>query len=387
MADSHPGFTLGYRCPPRNLNPSKLSMHEFVDADAALAQLIEALPPLPILGADCEFVRERTYWPQLGLIQVQAGDQTLLVDPLAIADATLVKRLFACAPVTVMHAPGEDLECFLHRYDWLPAAIFDTQLAAAYVGLGSGLSYRALVEQFTGITLEKAETRSDWTRRPLSEAQQRYAAEDVIHLATIHAALASRLDARGQRRWFEEDCARVLERARQQFDTALPGIDARQLSRLDQRGAERLQRILYWREAEARRADRPRGWILDNETCQRLAAAPPGDETAHRRILDGAPRAARHAPAALWQVLAAEADANLPALPRAGASNEPRYKAAVQRIQQAVGDAATRLDLPAGTLFPRRYIEQLIETRRWPEGARGWREAELAPALLPLLPD
>ena len=168
MADSHPGFTLGYRCPPRNLNPSKLSMHEFVDTDAALAQLIEALPPLPILGADCEFVRERTYWPQLGLIQVQVGDQTLLVDPLAIADASLVKRLFACAPVTVMHAPGEDLECFLHRYDWLPAAIFDTQLAAAYVGLGSGLSYRALVEQFTGVTLDKAETRSDWTRRPVS---------------------------------------------------------------------------------------------------------------------------------------------------------------------------------------------------------------------------
>jgi ribonuclease D len=88
-------------------------MHEFVDTDAALMALIEALPPLQILGADCEFVRERTYWPQLGLIQVQAGPRTLLIDPLALQSGDAVKRLFAVAPVTVMHAPGEDLECFL----------------------------------------------------------------------------------------------------------------------------------------------------------------------------------------------------------------------------------------------------------------------------------
>jgi ribonuclease D len=361
-------------------------MPEIVADEPTLAGLAATLPPLPLLGVDCEFVRERTYWPQLGLIQLQAGERTLLVDPLPLPDGRSLQALFARAELCVMHAPGEDFECFLHRFGWLPARLFDTQLAAAYAGLGSGLSYRALVERYCGVVLEKAETRSDWTRRPLSEAQLRYAAEDVIHLPAVHAALAAALDQRGQRARFEEDCARSLERARQQFDDPLPQLEPRQLARLDQAGAERLQRILVWREREARRADRPRGWILDNETCQRLAAAPDGDEAAHRRIVDAAPRAARQAPAALWQVLADRSEA-LPPLPRAGNAQDARYKAALQRLQDAVAEVAARLDLPASLLFPRRQIEQLLDARRWPESARGWREAELAPVLLPLLPD
>jgi len=360
-------------------------MPQLLHEDAALARIIEAHPPGYLLAADCEFVRERTYWPKLALVQIQIGPETHLLDPLALKDDALMQRLFAGARTTVMHSPSEDLECFLHRYGWTPERIFDTQLAAAFAGLGSGLSYRALVETVTGKVLEKSETRSDWSRRPLSEAQLRYAAEDVLHLEAIHDHLQERLSASGKRAWFDQDCARLLRKAREQFTATEPVLEPRQVSRLDALGARRLQRIFHWRELEARLHDRPRGWILDNETSYKLAAARHGDADAHRRIVAAAQKASGTAREALFSWLADTDTRDLSASPGTAQRNESSQKRLFAQLQDAVADAAREFDLPPGLLLPRRQIEQVMDSGHWPESARGWREDLLAPRLLPLL--
>lgn len=362
-------------------------MQHTITEEAELHALVAALPTRFTLLADCEFVRERTFWPKLGLLQLRIDHQILLLDPVALKSSAALQALFARSESTVMHSASEDLECLLHAFEWLPPILFDTQIAAAFCGLGPGLSYRALVERYCGVVLDKAETRSDWLARPLSAAQLRYAAEDVEYLPEIHAQLSAQLDRRGMRAWFESDCAALVQRCRD--GAGEPGpvlLDARATSRLDARATARLQRIFDWREREARRLDRPRGWIVDNESAYLLAAAPSGDADAHRRAFERTKNLAKHAPAALWDELAALGEPVAVAAHRRDSPDSASTRSAISAMQQCVAQHAERLDLPPGLLLPRKHIEHLVETGAWPDGARGWREALLADPLRALLP-
>lgn len=360
-------------------------MPELASSPKDLEALSARLGESGDLAVDCEFVRERTFWPQLGLIQLAAGGEIVLLDPLALADPAPLKQLFAHARRILMHAPGEDLECFLHQYGWAPEPLFDTQLAAAFVGRGVGLGYRALVQQIIGIELDKGETRSDWLRRPLSDAQLRYAAADVLHLQAVADTLDRELDAQGKRDWFEEDCRQALDKAIAQQAPPDGRLEARQLSRLSDRAALRLQRILLWRERCARARNRPKGWLLDNETCVRLAALPEHDRAAHDALFREARKAAGFASDELWTLLQSAPEPGLPALPQRPALADSAYRALFAELQRRVAAVAEQHQLPASLLFPRRLIEALIDAGSWPEGVTGWRETLLRAPLLDAL--
>jgi ribonuclease D len=175
---------------------------------AALTARLAAARPARV-GLDTEFIRERTYWPKLALVQLafrdaDGSDAIVLADPLARGmPAALAALLVDESVLKVMHSPSEDLIALGRECGALPAPLFDTQAAAALAGVGAGMGYQRLVEQVTGTVLRKGETRSDWLRRPLSPAQLEYAADDVRHLFALHDALARtrppRLAGRGQR--------------------------------------------------------------------------------------------------------------------------------------------------------------------------------------------
>ena len=361
-------------------------MYRIIDSSEALQTQLSALGIGQPLMCDCEFVRERTYWPELGLLQLGFGDQVLLIDPIPLDRACAPLRDRFQAELVVMHAPGEDLECLLHRFGWLPARLFDTQLAAAFCGLGPGLGYRALVQQFCGIELEKGETRSDWLARPLSQSQLRYAAEDVLHLPAVFTALQAELDARGFRPWFDQDCNDALQRARENAEQVEIQLETKSCYRLDALSIARWRRILYWREAEARLRDRPKGWILDNEATRQLAIAAPGQRTAHDKVFASAKRASRSAGPALWEELASvkasPADQRL-----AEMAEQKQDRHTLKRLQDAVAKEAQRLNLPPGLLMSRRRLESLLDEGGWPESMGGWRRECLEPVLLPLLAD
>lgn len=360
-------------------------MYEMLSAAKDLVDFSRHLAEHGDLAVDCEFVRERTFWPQLGLIQLATGGKTALLDPLAIDDQAALKALFERAGRVIMHAPGEDLECFLHTYGWAPRPLFDTQLAAAFVGRGVGLGYRALVEQIVGVQVDKGETRSDWLRRPLSESQLRYAAADVQHLDQLVEVLNAELQAQGKQAWFEEDCRQAIDKAEQIHLQPDGRLEGKQIARLSDRAAHRLQRILLWRERSARERDRPRSWLLDNETCQLLAELEDGDQAAHAALFQNAKRVAAFAANELWQLLQAPEDTALPALPARPPLADGRYRAVFGALQKKVSSIAEAQRLPPPLLFPRRLIEALIDGGQWPEGVTAWRTSLLREPLLQTL--
>lgn len=348
------------------------------------------------IGMDTEFIRERTYWPQLALVQIALessdgdgpdGDppgEILLVDPLVPGMAEALAPILANpAILKVMHSPSEDLVAFKHACGVVPRPLFDTQLAAALAGIAGGLGYQKLVEQVTGIALAKGETRSDWLRRPLSPAQLEYAADDVRHLFEMHDVLDAQLGMLDRRDWLAEDAARVVTNAETEAGELWPHLSMRTAQFLDRDSQRRLLRLLRWRDAYARDSDRPRSWILDNELAVALARTPPEDRDALQHQLDAHPKAPRKLGDAIWTALhTALADEDH--APDAGVA-ERRDKNRLRLLQDAVTLRSAALGLPDGVLASRRWLESLLDTGQWPDVLSGWRRKALEADLVPLL--
>lgn len=361
-------------------------MNHWIDTPEALEQRLRAWQGQPSVGLDTEFIRERTYYPQLALVQLAIPGEVLLVDPLVPGMTGALRPLLADRSITkLMHSPSEDLQALRRGCGVLPEPLFDTQLAAALCGLGAGLGYQKLVGQITGETLDKGETRSDWLRRPLSDSQLRYAAEDVLHLHALHDWLAPRLAERGRDAWLAADMARQLQAAADDSEDPWPHLGLRSAGSLDRAGQARLCLLLRWRDREARRADRPKGWILDNELAVSLARRPPRSLAEFHATLDRHPKSPRRGRSELWSLLERGPDpAEVADLPLLG--NDPVDKQALKALQAAVATVAEREGLPEGLLCARRHLESLLEGRGWPPALEGWRRELLEPVLKPLLP-
>ena len=339
------------------------------------------------VGLDTEFIRERTYWPQLALVQIAFDDadgtpQILLVDTLkdGMCEA-LAPMLADPAMLKVMHSASEDIVAFKRSCGVAPTPLFDTQIAAGLAGVGAGMGYQRLAQELLGVALEKGEQRSDWLRRPLSDAQLKYAADDVVHLDALYRGLAERLDSLGRRAWLDEDSARLAQGADEAGDR-WPHLSMRAAQFLDTAGQRRLLRLLRWRDAYARSSDRPRSWILDNGLATTLARTPPIDRDGLKRQLDAIPKSPRSLVDAIWTALTTplpdEADAPPP-------RSEERDKAALRKLQDTTAEVAKELGLPDGVLASRRWLETLLDGHDWPGALSGWRRQQLEARLKPLL--
>ena len=362
-------------------------MPHWIETPQALAAFFTHKPAR--VGLDTEFVRERTFWPQLALVQIAVGQDVLLVDPLRPGMTDALAGLLGDPDVLkVMHSASEDVVALKWACGVVPAPLFDTQIAAGLANIGGGMGYQKLVEQITGVTLAKGETRSDWLRRPLSDAQLQYAADDVHYLFALHDALVERLQANGRLDWVREDSQRLLENSQQDEGERWPHLSMRSAQFLEPPAQRRLLRLLRWRDVQARRNDKPRSWILDNEMAVALARTPPVDRAALLRWLEGQPKAPRKLADALWTALDTPlADEDSAPLAR---SATDRNKSLLKKLQDAVAERTRELGLPEGVLASRRTLEALLEQHRdapgdWPGGLSGWRRAELEPRLSPLL--
>ena len=334
------------------------------------------------VGLDTEFVRERTWWPQLALVQLALDDRILLVDPLVPGMCAALAPLLADpAVLKVMHSASEDLVALKHACGVVPTPLFDTQIAAALAGIGAGVGYQRLVQDTLGVALPKGETRSDWLRRPLSPSQLEYAADDVLHLFALHDALDARLAALGRRAWLDEDCARMVANAQRDELERWPHLSLRAAQFLDFEAQMRLLRLLRWRDAYARDNDRPRNWILDNELATSLARTPPIDQVALQARLDAQPKAPRKLAGQIWRALVTPLadEGEAPA-----ARSEERDKAALRRLQDAVAARSAELGLPDGVLASRRWLQPLLEGD-WSGPLAGWRRTQLEAIVAPLL--
>ena len=360
-------------------------MSTWIDTPQALSDVLARWAGQPLVALDTEFIRERTYYPQLALVQLAIPGEILLVDPLVPGmDAALRPLLVDPAVTKLMHSASEDLQALQRGCNALPAPLFDTQVAAALCGLGAGLGYQKLVEQVTGVQLAKGETRSDWLRRPLSDSQHEYAADDVRHLHAVHAFLDARLTGLGRHGWLQADAERSLRNAVQEGEDPWPHLGVRSAQSLDADGQARLCRLLRWRDVEARRSDRPKSWIIDSELAVGLARRPPRDFTDFNATLDRHPKAPRKSRGELWDRLSAPITAEERGIPLL--KPESYDKQTLKAMQEAVIAVAQAHGLPEGLLCARKHLEALLEGRGWPEAVNGWRRELLEPVLSPLIP-
>ena len=362
----------------------------WVDTPQALAAVLDAVAGTPLLAVDTEFERSVTYLPRPALIQLATVDGTWLLDPLALDDlSSLGERLSAATPLKVMHAAMEDLEVLSLATGHEPEPLFDTQLAAAFAGLGVGLGYHTLVHSLLGREVRKDQTRSNWLRRPLSRAQLDYAAADVEHLVDMHAALHQRLASLGRLAWLQEETE--LARARAREDSAERDF-LRLVNRVADDDAVRgsLDALCRWRDREARRRNRPRRHLLDDPLLLALARQPPADRPALESLEPWASHKGRLTAedlmAAVQQARTA-APRPLPALAR----DLSPHRRTMGAMRGVVNGVARSLDLDPALLAPRRLLEKALvqvlvcEASRLPEEFRGWRAPRLEEPLMECL--
>jgi len=341
-----------------------------------LTRLCAELAESDWLALDTEFIRESTYQPRLCLVQIADTERIACLDPLEIDDLEPLWQLLYRPGITkVLHAAAQDLEILHGLRGEPPAPVFDTQIAAALVGHGDQVGYARLVERVLGVSLGKAHTRADWSRRPLSEDQLRYAADDVRYLRELYPRLRAELERRGRLDWLTEDFAALTRPERYRHPPEEAWRRIRGAARLKPRQFTALAELAAWREQQAQALDRPRQWLVKDDALLTVARHLPDGRRELERVRD-LPR----------NTIREHGDAILAAVERARQAETPRQPPA-ERGQHLADDQAPLLDLlmalvrlrareagiSASLVASRNDVERLLTGERDLDLLRGWR--------------
>lgn len=252
-------------------------MSQYIDSDEKLKEISKLLKNNDYIILDTEFIREKNYYPKLCLIQVAASNNVLAcIDPLAINDLSPFIEILKDPSITkVFHASYQDLEIFYYLMDCVPAPIFDTQPAASVLGIGDQIGYARLVEELLGVQLEKSQSRTDWSRRPLSQKQIDYAIDDVRYLQKIYPLMRSKLEQKNRLEWLDADFNYLTSNKTYavDFSTCWKRVKAKQTLKGIQLAV--LQQLATWREEVAIQKDRPRRWIVSDDILIDLSRRKP----------------------------------------------------------------------------------------------------------------
>lgn len=348
--------------------------HRWIDRPTDLAALVDELEGVEAFALDTEFHRERTYFPHLDLVQIAWPDGLALVDPLAL-DLAPLARLLEGPAVAVIHAADQDLEVLRLACGTAPARLFDTQVAAGFLGLSTP-SLQTLVERLLGVRLQKGDRLADWTRRPLGPDQQAYAAADVEHLLALRDVITERLAARSRLTWAEEECevVRVQQRGPGEPETAWwRQRDARSLRGKSMGVA---QEVAAWRERRAMALDIPPRFVLPDLALAAIAHRPPTSaaELAAVRGMDG-----RNLKSGMAEeVLAAVARGR--ALPPEAVRRPPAddldrsLRPAVALVAAWVAQLAADLEVDPSLLATRGDVQSFLRGDAGARLAVGWRQ-------------
>lgn len=358
---------------------------EPLTASADISALVHTLAGHDVLAVDTEFNRTNTYRPQLCLVQLAAGDRNALLDMLADADFSGLKHLLAAdASLKLFHAGKQDLEALQLNLGWLPNRVFDTQIGAGLLGYPPQAGYATLVEQILGLQLDKSATRTDWSRRPLSDEQLRYAREDVIYLLRLYDYLRQKLHAEGRYDWALEDSLALLDPALYVME---PGEAWRRLgglTRLPIPIQARARAVASWRERRAQAIDRPRQWVLSDKALINIAKADPRDSRALTEVAEVPPAVARRQSKPLLEALARGNDTlksdehSLQRVPRP----EPTDSGALKALAKLVDRQAEALGVAPELLATRKELTGLLRGEQEQRVTSGWRREVIGEALL-----
>ncbi len=352
----------------------------WIDRSEELESLARALASQPAIGLDTEFLRERTFFPKLCLLQLRAAGQIWCVDTLRIESLDALMPVLTAPKVRkLIHAARQDLEAIYLTAKQVVSPVFDTQIAAACIGMKPQVGYAELVKTLLDVSIPKGQTRTDWSKRPLTRAQLEYAADDVLYLDAIAIELGGRLQRLGREHWVREDCLELEERRLYEPDAAQAWERLRGIGQLAPEPRARAKAVAVWREKLARVRDLPRAWILSDAALFSIAQANPATPAA----LDAVQPMNEKFAATLLEALAMGAADGLQDLaPVQDSRPTPEQKALLDVLSRTVDARAAELQVSAEVLAPRGELKALAMGRRDSHALTGWRLQEIGTRLL-----
>lgn len=357
-----------------------------VETAAQLDQAVNSWLDCKLIGIDTEFVRERTWRADLGLVQLSDGKTVWLVDPLKTGPLQALATLFEDSSIVkILHAPSEDLDVLLYTIGAVPNPLFDSQIACAMLGESLQMGYHKTVEWLLNLTIDKGETRSNWLKRPLRPAQLHYAALDVCLLPMMHRQLTSRLEALGRNAWLNEDCDRMLNKAQTPANPEHAWKRIGGHNRLDGTELAILQVLATWRDKEAEKRDLARGFVIKDQALMTIATQQPDSLDALSALDVWHPKAILRNGHALIAIIDRVLDQGQVA--DAPAMLQPEHKKLMGDMRSWVQGKATELSVEPALLASKRELEGLILT---PQGESiserflGWRKDVISNRLVEL---
>jgi ribonuclease D len=353
-----------------------VSAPPLVTTDGGLDEVIDALVAEPAYAVDTEFHRERTYYPSLALVQVAWSGGLALIDPLAV-DVAPLARVLDGPGVAVLHAADQDLEVLEQACGTIPAQMFDTQVAAGFLGMSTP-SLATLLERVLGIRVPKGHRLTDWLARPLDDHQLAYAAGDVEYLLAAYEKELAELDARGRRQWVLDECEQLRTRNRAARDPEEAWRRIKEVRQLRGTARRVAQSVAAWREQRAAAIDQPVRHVLPDLAIVGIAQRHPNTLEGLRQVrgLDDRHLRGPQAKEILAAVAAGEAR-EAPDHPEPpGAELDRDLRPAVGLVAAWVSQLGRNLEIDSGLLGTRNDIEALLRGDADARLAQGWR-AEL----------
>jgi ribonuclease D len=358
----------------------------WIERQDELAGLAHVLERSGAIGLDTEFMRERTFFPGLCLLQLAAGAQIWCVDTLRCGSLDpLVPALTAPGASKIIHSARQDLEAFYLNVKRVISPIFDTQIAAGCIGLKPQIGYADLVKTLLDVSLPKGQTRTDWSRRPLTAAQLEYAADDVAYLNEVADRLRERLRASGREQWVIEDCRALEDPSLYEPDPADAWKRLRSLHKLPPAVRARAKALAVWREKTARLKNLPRGWVFDDEALFRTAESLPATPAALAATLSSRRPMSGAVAEDLLETLRDSASGEMDTAPAADMRPSPEQKALADRLARVVDAHAAALAISSEILATRGELKTLAMGSRDVAALKGWRRAEIGEKLLAAL--
>ncbi|HKE93065.1 MAG TPA: ribonuclease D, partial [Povalibacter sp.] len=367
-----------------------------ITTSGELTRALELLSGSDFVVIDTEFMRERTYYATLCLVQAATPDACVIIDPQAVPDLQPLWRFLADRRrLKVLHSARQDLEVLSQAMSHgladanpagtslIPGPVFDTQIAAALLGAPAQVGYATLVAERLGHTLPKGQTRTDWSRRPLSAEQLAYAADDVRYLVPLYLELRAALEARNRLSWLQEEAQELEDPTLYRIEPADAWRRLKGLERLKPQQRATAKLLAAWRESRAMIKDKPRGWILADEALRDIADCLPGDAEQLEQIRGLSPGFLRKRSDDILALVAqgkANAATESPAVvpPRP----DPQQLGRVSKLLAIVRDEAARNEIAPELLATRRDAEQLVFAGRSDHLLQGWRRALIGERLV-----
>ncbi len=337
--------------------------YQLIEDQNSLNNLCEQLVKAKVLAIDTEFVRTRTLYAKLGLLQVCNGEQLALIDPLAIDDLTPFWALLTNENITkVLHACSEDLEVFLTAGNCKPVNLIDSQIMMSFLGHGLSLGYAAMVKHFTDIELDKSESRTDWTKRPLTEKQLDYASADVDHLFDIYPKLLAEITQAGFLAYAQLETQSMIDKKFTPIIESDMYLNIKMNWRLNPKQLNSLKYLASWRFQQAIKRDLPIGFVAKDHTLMALAQSNPASVNAMLTLEGVETLDIRHKGKAMLAVLSQADQAEVSTYPEKidRLDEYPGYKQIFKKVKTFLTTASEQHGLAIENVASKKQINQFL---------------------------